>query len=261
MDYSAVPGEDHLQGSSPWGSSSPRASRTNFVAPTPDSPEPFRSASDSPPGPIPRSDYPAEQDDTQSGGIGIGAAEQTATPFGGEILGAAAEGSQRQQDGDTKAPDAGYQPGHGPPHQHQHTHQPQQGRPGQGRQPNTRQQRPIPQYKLQAKVTALERSGRKDPILRFDVYVSYMPANLHNANTHDRPTFPSFAPHSFETYVEPIPSFKNLRTISSPRIQKHSYQRSHQASHLLELGRMKMKHVSKHRYRGGLTMFAPTMSS
>ena len=29
-----------------------------------------------------------------------------------------------------------------------------------------------PQYKLQAKVTGLERSGKKDPILRFDVYVS-----------------------------------------------------------------------------------------
>jgi hypothetical protein len=29
-----------------------------------------------------------------------------------------------------------------------------------------------PQYKLQAKVTGLERNGRKDPIVRFDVYVS-----------------------------------------------------------------------------------------
>ena len=178
MDYSAVPGEDHLQGSSPWGSSSPRASRTNFTAPTPDSPEPFRSASDSPPGPIPRSDYPAEQDDTLTSSGGIGAAEQTATPFGGESLGPAIEDSRRQQDGDMKAPDAGYQPAQGPPQQHQHQHQPQQGRPGQGRHPNARQQRPIPQYKLQAKVTALERSGRKDPILRFDVYVSLMLISL-----------------------------------------------------------------------------------
>lgn len=29
----------------------------------------------------------------------------------------------------------------------------------------------LPQYKLQAKVTGLERTGRKDPILRFDVHV------------------------------------------------------------------------------------------
>ena len=28
-----------------------------------------------------------------------------------------------------------------------------------------------PQYKLQAKITGLERTGRKDPILRFDVHV------------------------------------------------------------------------------------------
>ena len=34
------------------------------------------------------------------------------------------------------------------------------------------QQQRAAQYKLQAKVTGLERTGRKDPILRFDVYVS-----------------------------------------------------------------------------------------
>lgn len=28
-----------------------------------------------------------------------------------------------------------------------------------------------PQYKLQAKITGLERAGRKDPIMRFDVHV------------------------------------------------------------------------------------------
>lgn len=31
-----------------------------------------------------------------------------------------------------------------------------------------------PQYKLQAKITGLERTGRKDPILRFDVHVRIM---------------------------------------------------------------------------------------
>lgn len=30
---------------------------------------------------------------------------------------------------------------------------------------------PAPHYKLQAKITGLERTGRKDPILRFDVHV------------------------------------------------------------------------------------------
>jgi hypothetical protein len=30
---------------------------------------------------------------------------------------------------------------------------------------------PAPAYKLQGKITALERTGKKDPVLRFDVYV------------------------------------------------------------------------------------------
>ncbi|KAK6439104.1 Vacuolar protein sorting-associated protein 17, partial [Oleoguttula sp. CCFEE 5521] len=34
------------------------------------------------------------------------------------------------------------------------------------------QRQPAPQYKLQAKITALERPGKKDPILRFDVYTN-----------------------------------------------------------------------------------------
>ncbi len=37
--------------------------------------------------------------------------------------------------------------------------------------PPQHQQRHMPQYKLQAKITGLERVGKKDPILRFDVYV------------------------------------------------------------------------------------------
>lgn len=35
-----------------------------------------------------------------------------------------------------------------------------------------RRQQQASQYKLQAKITGLERTGRKDPILRFDVHVS-----------------------------------------------------------------------------------------
>ena len=37
----------------------------------------------------------------------------------------------------------------------------------------TNQRRSVPQYKLQAKISGLERTGRKDPILRFDVVVSH----------------------------------------------------------------------------------------
>lgn len=48
----------------------------------------------------------------------------------------------------------------------------QRGQPQRYHQQTRPSQRAtIPQYKLQAKVTALERTGRKDPILRFDVHV------------------------------------------------------------------------------------------
>ncbi|KAK9422744.1 hypothetical protein SUNI508_00607 [Seiridium unicorne] len=52
---------------------------------------------------------------------------------------------------------------------------PQQQPQGQG-QPAPQEQQPRrptqPQYKLQAKITGLERTGRKDPILRFDVHTN-----------------------------------------------------------------------------------------
>jgi hypothetical protein len=35
----------------------------------------------------------------------------------------------------------------------------------------TQKRKDKPKYKLQAKITSLERQGRKDPILKFDVYV------------------------------------------------------------------------------------------
>jgi hypothetical protein len=59
-----------------------------------------------------------------------------------------------------------------PPQQYSHMQQP----PPQSYQQQQQQQQAQPpqprkQYKLQAKITALERTGRKDPVLRFDVYV------------------------------------------------------------------------------------------
>lgn len=53
------------------------------------------------------------------------------------------------------------------PEEQQQQHQQQQQ--GQAQEPR----RPAkPQFKLQAKVTGLERTGKKDPILRFDVHVN-----------------------------------------------------------------------------------------
>lgn len=69
--------------------------------------------------------------------------------------------------------------------QQQQQYQQQQGQQGQapevgmaagqqGQQPQARKPA-YPQYKLQAKITGLERTGRKDPILRFDVHVQLPP--------------------------------------------------------------------------------------
>ena len=41
------------------------------------------------------------------------------------------------------------------------------------------QRQHMPQYKLQAKISGMERSGKKDPILKFDVYVWLLNANVH----------------------------------------------------------------------------------
>ena len=53
-----------------------------------------------------------------------------------------------------------------------HAQQHQRGPPGRYHQGARQGQRP-PQYKLQAKVTGLERTGKKDPAIRFDIHVSY----------------------------------------------------------------------------------------
>lgn len=50
--------------------------------------------------------------------------------------------------------------------------QPQQRTSSKNIRAQQQQQKPLVQYKLLAKITGLERTGRKDPILRFDVHVS-----------------------------------------------------------------------------------------
>jgi hypothetical protein len=60
----------------------------------------------------------------------------------------------------------------GPPQQ-QYQAQPHRPEPQRYHQTNRQVQQPQPHYKLQAKITGLERTGRKDPILRFDVHVCF----------------------------------------------------------------------------------------
>jgi hypothetical protein len=179
MDYSAsVHDAEHPAEASPWGNSpgsSPRHNRTTFGAITSEPPtSPFG--------------YPAQNPQdalTDDGGFGatdsgfrrpdtastISAAESL--PEEGFRSEDAVHSQQQGQENQGFAtgdqgplPPAPQQPGEPPRDFAQ-----QQAQQQQGQQHQQLARRPQPQYKLQAKITGLERTGRKDPILRFDVHV------------------------------------------------------------------------------------------
>lgn len=145
MDYSTTINDvEDPAGASPWGSSpasSPRTSRTGFGALTGDPPaSPFRANPQTSNGPS------LAGDDSQRPGTATTASET------GESTILETEESQP----DTDAPSTGAQPS---------AQATQQEAASQPRKP------PQPQFKLQVKITGLERTGKKDPILRFDVHV------------------------------------------------------------------------------------------
>jgi hypothetical protein len=174
MNYAADTNDaEHLAGPSPWGSSSPKADRTSF--PT--------SSTDGPPSPT-----PALQQSPYADPYADPPGSPTASRYHdvpGRSHQHTASTSSTEYDAETLAPS--HQPQRVPPgsalggeqpqsRQGQHAAQQQQQQQQQRRQSAprhqaARQQRNVPQYKLQAKITALERSGRKDPVLRFDVHV------------------------------------------------------------------------------------------
>jgi hypothetical protein len=163
MDYSAAGAEEH-QGSSPWASS-PQHSRTSFGD---------ASASDVPSSPLPSNTSFSNQEHGDS-------EEQ---PYGSHSAGAQnGEGSDPSAEGQEAPPQQQQQQQQEAAQQAQpqQQHQPHQSAQRYRAQQSSRARHPPPQYKLQAKVTGLERSGRKDPILRFDVYVrlnSYYPSTI-----------------------------------------------------------------------------------
>lgn len=170
MDYSAsIHDADHPAGPSPWGNSpasSPQANRTTFEAlagePSP-SPPTFESQ-------ISGNGFAAEHDD---GGFG--------SPDNGfRRPGTASTVSE----GDTRVEPTENVTGDGPADQQQFRDEnlsPSQaydanrlsGDTARASQEQSQLRKPTqPIYKLQAKITGLERAARKDPILRFDVHVS-----------------------------------------------------------------------------------------
>jgi len=224
MDYSAVHQDsEHLTGPSPWGSSSPKASRESF--PT--------SSDESPPSPIAtheRTPFPVMQE-------GPTASIYSDIPTQGQSI---LERTEPEQGVSSMLPEQPPQQQPQPQLLSQHT--PQQQKPGAARYQSARQQRPPPQYKLQAKITALERTGRKDPVLRFDVYVCVVYLYLLTfVKLQGRRIYQSFEPRNSEMCDGPTPSLSSSLTISYPPIPKQWYLQSLPASPLLALGPTKMK--------------------
>lgn len=157
MDYSSsVHDADNPAGASPWGSSptpSPNHSRTSFG----------QSGDDAPGSPTP---YRGHQ---SNGSFGSEASADFMRPESSGLV------SGQDNSGDFQRSDAT------DPVRTQHEQQDfkqeqtQPTQPSQRTLPQERASAPRraqgPQYKLQAKITGLERIGRKDPILRFDVHV------------------------------------------------------------------------------------------
>lgn len=149
MDYSAVGAEEH-HGSSPWASS-PQHGRTSFGD---------ASEGDVPSSPLPPSHQERGEIEEQSFDSPSGPAPSTENGEGNH------QPKPREQDSPTPTPP-------------QHPQQDREIPPTQPAQTNSQRyrgapRRPPPAFKLGAKVTGLERTGRKDPILRFDVYVWHL---------------------------------------------------------------------------------------
>ena len=175
MDYSAsIHDADHPAGASPWGSpnASPQHNRTSFTASTTEPPPAFggfgaQSSSnglghDHDEGGFGSGDHSYRRPDTAS----TADTHASDAPPEGVTPGQPAGGDQQQVPEGHDAGGGG-QPAPGqpaPPSLSGETAVPS-GSEAQTRRPAQ------PQFKLQVKITGLERTGRKDPILRFDVHV------------------------------------------------------------------------------------------
>ena len=171
MDYSSLPSDpDHPVGSSPWQSSPQPTSRPGFNA---------SETGSLPSSPLAKhTPYPADSPQGTEGESSDqdihdrrNAGENVQPILPGAIEPSQPNGSRQGSSNSMQSPPPQFQP-------QQQSRQPQnqqaRGAPNRyhgGANRNVQRQN-LPQYKLQAKVTSLERTGRKDPVLRFDVHVS-----------------------------------------------------------------------------------------
>ncbi|KAF2270313.1 vacuolar protein sorting-associated protein-like protein vps17 [Lojkania enalia] len=155
MDYSSLPHDpEHPGGADPWASS-PQQNRTSFAHPP---------TSDIPSSPLPPQVSPYSQNSDNYGYIG-------------EDDSHIRPGTASENGEENRPPQSPAQGGPQSPHPQQQTpaqgqHSTQRPEPQRYHHGARQQRQHQPQYKLQAKVTGLERTGRKDPILRFDVYTN-----------------------------------------------------------------------------------------
>ena len=200
MDYAALPQDpDHPTGSSPWATS-PKLSRDYSASANNDVPTNGAIISQSPTvhaqAPADFSDRPPTSDTsnpTQNG-------DSHQSPY------------YQQQEAHGQAADQ--------PHQSQQS-QYASATGNEGRRQEAQryhsarpQHKSHTQYKLQCKITALERTGKKDPILRFDAYVRNYNSQWGSCSSQsDRPIFLDSARHSSETSDGHTPNSSKSKSI------------------------------------------------
>ncbi|KAI4257694.1 MAG: hypothetical protein L6R42_005497 [Xanthoria sp. 1 TBL-2021] len=187
MDYSSHPNDpDNPVGSSPWQSSPQASSHPNFGTPEPGSAPSSPLAKHSTPYTEPspqQSDDGSPQDGldrrqrTEDGSLSADDGSPQATPrrqqgpplngkgmSPGHLRHVQQEYLQQQRQEQIRQQSGQSQ---------QQQHQPRSAVPSRYHTaPRANQRQNLPQYKLQAKITNLERTGRKDPVLRFDVHTN-----------------------------------------------------------------------------------------
>lgn len=180
MDYSQLANDpDHPAGASPWNTS-PRQSRgVSFSTSV---------GGSNPPSPLPAaqsdSQYSPEENQNDRGqfkdsGASFGK-EQPQTSIQNNSLADPTQATAPLPDGGFAGPEQKYYQSIGQeaplPHQarsQQEGNQDRQPLPSRYQSRARSAQRNTPHHKLQAKITGLERTGRKDPILKFDVHVGF----------------------------------------------------------------------------------------
>lgn len=224
MDYSTTQ-EESPADASPWANSPQQTQRPAFTSSMASPPSPqaaqqqqqysYQNAPQNS-GPRPDSEAHSSQDTTVRNG-------HSDQPYGSSEQAPGGVSRQQQQQPPQRAPMVARTP-------------------SQRQQASTPNERPQPQYKLQAKVNGFERTGRKDPILRFDIHVcTYKHLPYFAELIRSRRTCQGFGPHNFATFEEHMENFRSSPTTLSLPMLKPSCPRSLQPRRQLVLVLTRMK--------------------